>query len=101
MQHFLKSAHRAAWAKVLPPELFEKFDIAMYESGAALHPGFGGEGITAFAHRFKRRDLRLGLVSWPWEPPANNNAEAALSHDSLSGSNRIAQEWIVGRSLPR
>ena len=53
MQHFLKAASRAAWAEIVPAQLFAEFLVPMNDAHATFHLRFGWETLATFAGDFE------------------------------------------------
>ncbi len=58
MQQFLKLPPGKARARVVTPQLFDQFLIAMDDPVTTLDMGFGWETLAALAHGVKTRILR-------------------------------------------
>jgi hypothetical protein len=57
MQHFLKPFSRTAWARIIPPKLFDQLFVAVYSAVAAFDVRFGREacGVCSSAQKKRRR----------------------------------------------
>ena len=63
MQQRLKSASRAAGARIIPTELLEQFFAAAHYSFASFDVSFGREPFATFASDLESSRLRGGVCS--------------------------------------
>lgn len=57
MQHFLKAASGAAWAKIVAAQFFEKLFSAVDDAMTAFDVGFGRESFAALTAALERRRI--------------------------------------------
>lgn len=66
----MKSFHRPARAWIIPPELFEQFDLAALDGALApLDLRLAGEALTPFRGPLERTGVRRGRDISAWSPP--------------------------------
>src|SRR5690349_19831913 len=68
MQQRLKPASRSARTRIVAPELFAQFLVAVDDAVAASDAGFGRESPAPFAGDFKSGSRRVDVVSWRRPP---------------------------------
>lgn len=61
MQHFLKRPPGAAWAWIVPPELFQQFLFAVNKTMPSLDLRFGREALSAFTYDLESKRVHLDI----------------------------------------
>jgi hypothetical protein len=88
MQQFLKPAHGAARARIVPAELLDQFLVAADDAVATLHVCFGGISLPALT-----RDLETGTArrvsSFSWHGSSSRGSGRAFFTTTSQQSTRF------------